>query len=156
MRTDIDLEWAWLAGLLEGEGSFMAPVPSKPNTPIISLHMTDEDIVARVAAMFELKYMHCKRQKAHHKASFSVQVRGAKAVDAMRRLRPMMGPRRQSQIDRALDGYNPIRLLRLQELNRVLPSNDVLLKLHESLSYRELGRKFGCSHHTIHRRLQTG
>lgn len=46
----------WLAGLLEGEGSFMKPSPSSPNCPIISLQMTDEDIVKRVSLLFNCKY----------------------------------------------------------------------------------------------------
>jgi hypothetical protein len=44
---------AWLAGLLEGEGSFSRGLPSNPTKPIISLHMVDEDVVARVAAIWE-------------------------------------------------------------------------------------------------------
>ncbi len=46
----------WLAGLLEGEGSFLKPPPSAPNTPRITLQMTDEDVVQRVQEIFDLTY----------------------------------------------------------------------------------------------------
>jgi hypothetical protein len=42
-------ELAWLAGLLEGEGSFMPGPPSNPRMPIICLAMNDEDVMARRA-----------------------------------------------------------------------------------------------------------
>lgn len=45
----------WLAGLLEGEGSFLKGPPSAPRYPVLSLQMTDEDVVARVAAMLGRK-----------------------------------------------------------------------------------------------------
>jgi hypothetical protein len=44
-----------LAGLLEGEGSFMAGPPSNPRMPVISVHMTDEDVVARLGRIFARK-----------------------------------------------------------------------------------------------------
>ena len=49
-------ELYWLAGLLEGEGSFMRGAPSRPNTPMVSLSMTDEDVVARVGRMLGVSY----------------------------------------------------------------------------------------------------
>lgn len=39
----------WLAGLLEGEGSLIPGPPSYPNSPIIAIQMTDEDVVAKAA-----------------------------------------------------------------------------------------------------------
>jgi hypothetical protein len=45
----------WLAGLLEGEGSFLKGPPSAPRHPILALQMTDEDVVARVAAMSDAR-----------------------------------------------------------------------------------------------------
>ena len=45
----------WLAGLLEGDGSFLTGPPSAPRHAVLALQMTDEDVVARVAAMFGRK-----------------------------------------------------------------------------------------------------
>ncbi len=41
----------WLAGLLEGEGSFLAGPPSARNVPRVALEMTDRDVVARAARL---------------------------------------------------------------------------------------------------------
>ncbi len=42
------LELHWLAGLLEGEGSFMVGPPSDPRRPAIAVQMTDEDVMRRI------------------------------------------------------------------------------------------------------------
>lgn len=41
----------WLAGLLEGEGSFMKGPPSSPGLPVIRMVMIDRDVVERAASM---------------------------------------------------------------------------------------------------------
>ena len=41
-------ELHWLAGLLEGEGSFMTGPPSSPGLPVIAVNMTDQDVMARI------------------------------------------------------------------------------------------------------------
>jgi hypothetical protein len=46
---------AWLAGLLEGEGSFMRG--KRKDAPGISLAMTDRDVVERAAKLLRTKCM---------------------------------------------------------------------------------------------------
>ncbi len=83
----------WLAGLLEGEGSFMKPMPSEPNRPRISLHMTDKDVIDRVNHLFNLTYAHAKIDPRNEswKTSYRTVIRGKKAVSTMSRLYPLMG-----------------------------------------------------------------
>lgn len=104
-----DLELGWLAGILEGEGSFSKGPPSKPRMSRIQMQTTDEDVISRVARILGVRY--CKiadrtdtglRQT---KSAFHVQLRGSRAVAWMRQLRPLMGQRRQQQIDAAIEGY---------------------------------------------------
>lgn len=98
----------WLAGLLEGEGSFMAGPPSAPNRPSISVHMTDEDVIRRVATLFDIGFVQIiKGKRAHHKTSYAVRLRGARAVELMKLLEPLMGIRRQDQIKRVVSSYVP-------------------------------------------------
>jgi hypothetical protein len=92
----------WLAGLLEGEGSFLCPSPSKPGYVKISIHMTDLDIVERVAYRWRVPVYSRPGQAAHHKSTYRTQLGGRRAIAEMRRLRPLMGERRRAQIDRAL------------------------------------------------------
>jgi len=54
-----------------------------------------------------------KKQKKHHKQSYSVHVKGEGAVRLMERLRPLMGGRRKKQIDRALNSWDGKRRRRL-------------------------------------------
>ena len=100
---------AWLAGLLEGEGSFVHGPPSAPNSPRISVQMTDEDVVRRVSTLFGLRFVSkttAKRNPAW-KTAYSVLLKGRRAVALMIRLRPLMGERRRAQIDKAVIHYTP-------------------------------------------------
>lgn len=103
----------WLAGLLEGEGSFLPGPPSEPNKTRIQCSMCDEDIIARVATLFGVAYQEAKRRRTgrrkHHKKNWVVMLKGARARALMGQLRPFMGERRQAQIDRALASYDPNR-----------------------------------------------
>jgi len=104
----------WLAGLLEGEGSFLKPTPSAPNRPIVGLQSTDEDVIAKVAQIFGLKYgsWHSDLYKDKGwKRVFRVYLRGARAVEFMLLIKPLMGSRRQQQIDCALASYRPREML---------------------------------------------
>lgn len=93
---------SYLAGLLEGDGSFMRPSPSTPNQPAVALAMTDEDVVRRAATLLETGVYTLGRRQAHHKDVFSLRVRGRRAVEVMTALKPLMASRRQEQITAAL------------------------------------------------------
>jgi hypothetical protein len=95
----------WLAGLLEAEGSFIAPPPSSPNTPLISVSMTDEDIISRVAAIFGVKYQRSHPKNKQYKTAYVTRLKGYRAADMMGELYPLMSKRRQKQIERALENY---------------------------------------------------
>jgi hypothetical protein len=145
-----DKDLHWLAGLLEGEGSFMKPPPSQPNQPTVALHMTDEDVVARVANLVGVRHRPVKnRNPGVWKDSFLLQVRGGRAVELMTTLRPLMGARRQVQIDRALANYDPMGRYR----HKQLPDAKELKRRNASKSMRALAEEFGCSRQTILRRI---
>jgi hypothetical protein len=94
----------WLAGLLEGEGSFQKPTPCEPNHPRITINMTDYDVVKHVAELFEVKYIHTRKYKVEHwKDSYATLLKGKRAVRLMFRLYPLMGERRKQQIEAAID-----------------------------------------------------
>lgn len=44
---------SWLMGLVEAEGSFLPPPPSRPSTPSISVTMTDRDVMERVSKLLD-------------------------------------------------------------------------------------------------------
>ena len=98
----------WLAGILEGEGTFMSGPPSRPNAPVVRISMTDRDVVERSAALLERAVTPVRARKAHYKPPFITQLRGADAVDLMRAVRPVLGTERTAQIDRVLGGWKPL------------------------------------------------
>lgn len=97
----------WLAGLLEGEGTFLRPPPSSPRYPMVSCRMTDRDVIERVSLAFGTAVR--ANYKGAYKTEFAVTLKGLPAVNLMKSLRPIMGVRRQAAIDRALTGYEPPR-----------------------------------------------
>ena len=105
-----DADFHWLVGILEGEGSFMKSPPSDPNSPRVTVNMTDEDVIARVAAIFKRKYQFVKAREEHHKHSYRVVLTGLRAADFMVQLRPFMGLRRQGQIDAALATFDILKM----------------------------------------------
>ncbi len=95
----------WLAGLLEGEGSFFPGAPSSPNLPVLQIQMIDEDVMRRVGDLMERGVYRCRAPRPEWSATYVVRVKGAPAVAWMRLLRPLLGQRRQAQIDRAIASY---------------------------------------------------
>jgi hypothetical protein len=102
-------ELYWLAGWLEGEGSFMAPSPSDKNYPKIAAVTTDEDVARKVCALLGVSYMQVRRynKKPHWKDCYYFRLRGRRAVTLMHELYPLMGIRRQAQITKAIKDYKP-------------------------------------------------
>jgi hypothetical protein len=143
LRHMTDLELHWLAGILEGEGSFLAGPPSAPNKPRIALQMCDEDVVARVAALFGIKYQTSNR--GVYKTIYVLTFKGFRAVTLMQQLRPLMGRRRQQQIDNAVRGYVPPR-------QSVRPQPDDVLRLHaQGLSNRAIAKVLKVDRNHINR-----
>lgn len=105
-----DLDRYWLAGLLEGEGTFMAGPPSRPRQPVVALVMTDLDVVQRTARLWDRAVVVVRPRSARHKVAYATRVRGAAADAWMRGLYPLLGARRRKQVDAALAA--PVAALR--------------------------------------------
>lgn len=98
-----EVEFAWLAGLLEGEGCFLAGPPSSPNSPRFTVEMTDRDVIERVSALCKSGgVVAVKPSGLGTQPRFKVGVYGPKAVSIADAIRPMMGERRQRQIDKMI------------------------------------------------------
>lgn len=160
MRLENLRELHWLAGLLEGEGSFMNDPPSRPNNPIVSIEMTDEDIIKKVSKIFERKYQECKRKNKKYKKSFKVILTGYKSLVLMIMLYPLMSQRRRKKIKEILKTYdytaNYERIKKQADRNRKLTNENILLALknEEKLSLRERARRLKVHHETLRRVLK--
>lgn len=89
---------AWLAGILEGEGYF-----SLSPSPTITLSMTDEDIVRKVAQIFKRPYN--LNPKAGSKMQYRVNVCGTPAIEWMFTIYSLMGERRKFKITEIINEW---------------------------------------------------
>jgi hypothetical protein len=103
-------ESSWLAGLLEGEGSFLRPVPSSPKCPAVRLEMCDRDVVERAARLLQRAVTPAKARGTGHRPSYVTVIKGRPAIRLMIELAPLMSAVRRAQIRRALASVAPTRL----------------------------------------------
>jgi len=139
---------AWLAGLLEAEGSFLRPAPSAPNAPILVCRMTDADVIQRTADCFGVRPLAI--DKGAYRTEYSARVKGAPAVRLMRELRPYMSARRRTAIDRALAAFTaPARRLDFDLSQQIRASRA------EGATISSLARAHAVSRPTIRAVLRT-
>lgn len=102
---------AWLAGLLEGEGSFMLGrniVNERLyHYPKIVVAMTDEDVIARAAGLFGTS-VYVIPPTEGRKQQWRAQKNGSGAAEIMVALLPHMGIRRSAKIEEILEEYGEI------------------------------------------------
>jgi hypothetical protein len=84
----------WLAGLLEGEGSFDA---HRGRYPRVRVGMSDRDVVGRAATLMGAK-VRLSLKPAPQSAMFHAEVSGEKAAVVMQAILPHMGARRSAKI----------------------------------------------------------
>lgn len=96
-----EIETAWLAGLLEGEGCFG---DNHRGGVKIQVTMTDKDVVERVAQFFGKQSVSCydKKLPPNRKPRYYVQIGGQRCVEIMTAVLPHMGERRSAMIRRLL------------------------------------------------------
>lgn len=102
---------AWLAGLLEGEGSFFMAGDDVYQYPTIVVSMTDLDVIERVARLFGVSVYPQKLDKRYPngKRAYRTQTTGHKAARLMELLLPWMGDRRAAKIKELLNQSNARR-----------------------------------------------
>lgn len=131
----------WLAGLLEGEGSFLAGPPSAPRSPIVQASMVDRDIIDRAGTLLGSGVTVVPPRRDGWATTYCIRARGSRAVLWMQRLRPLMGKRRQAQIDRAIASHAPDPRRRLDD--RL--ATEALARLAKGESVRQVAERFGTS-----------
>lgn len=144
------LDLAWLAGLLEGEGSFMRPPPSNPASPRVTVEMTDRDIIDRAARILQARVDPMRsRGNPEWKPSYRITLAGERAASLMRLLRPLMGMRRQGQIDAALSARDLV-LQRPGIEARRERNLEIARRIAAGENGPELAREFGVTHQNIY------
>lgn len=101
MITEREL-W-WLAGLIEGEGSFH----NGNNRPRLVIGMVDPDVIQRAATILGVPKIYTRT--LHSGKSFhSISLSGKRAIRWMLILYPALGVRRRAQIETLLRSYSKI------------------------------------------------
>lgn len=94
---------AWLAGVLEGEGSFFS---RRNAVPVISVQMTDVDVIDRIGRTFGGYYtLKPNKCRPGRKSVYRVCANGARAAAWMMVLWTYMGERRRRRITGLLKAW---------------------------------------------------
>lgn len=108
-------EIAWLAGLLEGEGSFST---CKDNVHI-QIAMTDRDVILRAHLLLHGNRLEPRQYTRQHKDGrigttswWETRVTGRRAAGWMMTVYPLMGCRRKARIRELLNKWKTNALLR--------------------------------------------
>lgn len=96
-----DLELAWLAGLLEGEGCFS--YRKDRNIPTVEVKMCDLNVINRVAMLIGRKVTPIPPARDGYQPQYRARIQGEPARELMRELLPHMGQRRTARIKELLD-----------------------------------------------------
>lgn len=102
--NQVDL--AWLAGILEGEGSFYV----ENDRPYIKVSMVDEDIIWRVYDLVGAGHIGVENRKdPNQQTCFRWRTQGHYAMQLMPLLLPYMGYRRSARIEELLERYKDVK-----------------------------------------------
>ena len=104
MQQFTEKEIYYIAGLLEGEGSFCAQTNNHGYRYIsIKVKMTDYDIIKWVADKWEVN-IYKEEFENHWKTAYIAQLRRKKeCLELMNMILPLMGERRQGRIKEILE-----------------------------------------------------
>jgi len=141
---------SWLAGLFEGEASFSYGVATEPNSPRIFINMTDEDVIAQVAALFNHSYTPVIPKNEHWNITYRFTLRGIRAAQLLQQIYPIMGLRRQQQIDRALSNYiiNPQQNITTPKVTAE-QVRAIKTRLAAGETAKSIARDFPISHYAV-------
>ena len=96
----------WVAGLLEGKGSFGMNL----DRPCLLLASSDEDVVQTLASIWRTKIRGPQLRDGSKKKVWVASVHGGEAVGWMQTIYTLVGVRRQRRIRELLDKWkNPCR-----------------------------------------------
>jgi len=144
-----DKDLYWLAGWLEGEGSFLKGPPSSPTTLGISAVSTDFDTITKVANLLETKIYQVKKEKDHYKDVWVCRLNALPARRLMIKLKPLMSIRRQLQIENALSSPLP-KVHGISQMDKLEMYNLYLNGITQSA----IATQFNCSRESVNKSIK--
>jgi hypothetical protein len=103
MDNQTEAEWAWAAGLFEGEGSIILG-KTRYRQPALWLRTTDRDVLERFAQIVGAGYItECALRECHTKQQYSWSIGSrAEVRRILLQMRPWFGVRRGAKADEVL------------------------------------------------------
>ena len=112
--ANADARIAWLAGVLEGEGSFLSARFDGHCYPRVQMTMCDRFVLERAMTLMPGSHIYAVSDKRGDERGWSdswiVMVNGLPAAEVMRAVLPWMGSRKTRANDRSLSAWHPIRV----------------------------------------------
>lgn len=144
-----EVRFARVAGILEGEGSFIRKKGT--NSVVISCQMTDLDVLEEIRNVLGGSLYETSKREVHHKQAWAWQLCGEPAERAMEDLLPLMFSRRAESIKNAMAGISASRSEREAEnRKRVALYLEIAGEyLRGGVTIRELKAKYGVSQKTL-------
>lgn len=131
------IDAAWIAGLLEGEGTF----GYHSGHLRVTCEMTDEDVIERLAKIIGSSVWESKQRNVNWKPTWRCSVSGERAKQLMLDIYPMMGSRRQGKIDEVVHLWDSRTTNRKKRYN----SEDISNAFKDGASTAKVIEDFGCS-----------
>lgn len=100
-----DVEAAWVAGLLEGEGCFTLGGVGKKARITVTCCMTDRDVIEKLSRVVGCGHIYDRKpRKLGWKPAWQwIVATRAEAIQLMTEIRPLMGERRGARIDEIIE-----------------------------------------------------
>ena len=109
-------QWAWIAGLIEGEGCFSL-TDTNPS-PVFTITMSDEDVIAKLAELLGVKYKVKSPRNERCQTMYHITVRKQSFNEwLISGIYRWMGKRRQAKLQDCIAYY---QTKGSQELNHLL------------------------------------
>lgn len=116
LRLRDDLKWAWIAGVVEGEGTLTVERYRKDGSPVpkLAVAMVDADTIERLYHYSNMGSLDARRASVDgHQALYIWRVRRLGDVClAVRRMWPYLGSRRRARCQDLMIDPNSARLIR--------------------------------------------
>lgn len=132
-------ESSWLAGIIEGEGSFIIKARG---AVVVAVTMTDLDVLERIKeyAKFGTIYFITKR-KEHWKDSWKYMAFGENAYILTKRVLPLMLNRRRDQAQKLINSYESSlkRKVDIRELRRGV----IKMRKENGMTHSAIASHFG-------------
>lgn len=107
MRTLTQTEAAYLAGVLDGEGSITMQRSGRIGTPLIAVDSTDAELLAWIHERCGGWIIFKKRYADHHRQAWIWRVKAQRALRVLEQVMPYLVIERKRQRAQALlDGYD--------------------------------------------------